>query len=734
VPERVAGYDTEVRELLRALLDDDSFPRAGRLLAAGPVLLTPAADRILDELAVDASAPYRPAAIDQLRAFLQRCGRDGLPAVFPAGHAEIDPTMVAVIRSDMDAGNAAEEAYARTGDPTALHAASEAWLRVVRAPALRAAYPGLRAALDNDAGATLLNRYLELGDPDDLVTAIQLFNSAVALTPRRSTNWARRHGNLAWAMREAYQRTDNPETLDAAIDVAREAARATDSTPGPASGAALLPLAQLLRDRHRRTGDPGDLIAAIEVAERACALADSGPARATLGDLLMQRFEDGGGDDDLPRAVALLSGAAEATPVGDPQRPRRLVDLSIGLLARHRVSGEPADVTEAVRLCAEAVDAIPPTSPDRPACLAQWANALYLRYEATGQFDDLETAATAVTAAIDTAADTDAAVPGWRVHLGTLYQTRWARSDDVRDLDRAIELFQSVVDGPAQSADRYAALNNLGNALRGRGRLRADLDDLDRAVDRLREALALTRQGTTRHSTTGTNLALALRDRYLVAGRPDGAVARRADLNEALDLLGRCVAAGAQDEPDHPRRLFALARTARDRADSLAGRQDPTADADRTLAVTSYYRGGRHGVLADPESTLMATLEWGHWATTRRAWPEAADAYGTAVAALTTLLRRQLVRGHQEEWLRTAGALAAPAAYATAAAGRAVDAVVAIERTRAVILSEVLDRHRADLDMLAAASPRLAERYVAATVRLASGQAAASPWWPLTES
>lgn len=279
------------------------------------------------------SAPHRPSAIDQLRAFLHRCGRDGLPGVFPAGRDEIDPRMVDLIRADMEAGNAAEQAYGRTHEPVDLHAAGEGWLRVVRAPALRGAYPGLRAALDHDAAATLLIRYLELGDLDDLASAIELFDAAAAFTPPRSTGWAHRHADLAWAMRAAYRHTDNPETLDAAIDVARAAARVADATPGPAAGAALLPFAQLLRDRHRRTGDPDDLNVAIDVAERACALADSGPARGTLGDLLLRRFEDGGGGD-LHRAVGLLAGAAEATPVGDPQRPRRLVDLSIGLLAR----------------------------------------------------------------------------------------------------------------------------------------------------------------------------------------------------------------------------------------------------------------------------------------------------------------------------------------------------------------------------------------------------------------
>ena len=133
--------------------------------------------------------------------------------------------------------------------------------------------------------------------------------------------------------------------------------------------------------------------------------------------------------------------------------------------------------------------------------------------------------------------------------------------------------------------------------------------------------------------------------------------------------------------------------------------------------MAAYYRACDNGVLTDPESTLLATTQWGAWATTRRSWPEAADAYGHAVAALTALLERQLVRGHREEWLRVANGLAGPATYATAAAGRPVEALVAAERTRALLLSEALGRSRAHIARVSQFSGAVAGPWVAGTRR-----------------
>ena len=95
-----------------------------------------------------------------------------------------------------------------------------------------------------------------------------------------------------------------------------------------------------------------------------------------------------------------------------------------------------------------------------------------------------------------------------------------------------------------------------------------------------------------------------------------------------------------------------------------------------------------------------AARNWGRWASARRSWTEAAEAYHAAMDLTDRLFRTQLFRSHKEAWLREAKALPAHAAYALARSGDASGAVQALERGRALLLSESLQRDRANLDHL----------------------------------
>lgn len=692
----------ELREAVCELLEHDSFPRAGRALRERPALLSEAADRVFDALAADARR-CPAAAVEQLQRFVRRCRRSGLDAVFPSGRPEIDPQMVTIVAADMAEANRSEAVFDRSGDSMALSRAAAAWRRIVGEPRLTSAYPGLRAALLTNAGGVLLRRYWTLGEPADLDDALRLLAEAEELTPASSPARAHRLANLALAFRELHLRTGDAGALHRAVDVLRAAA----GTPLARSGAAadvLTNLALTLRDRFVLAGDPDDLNEAIEHAERACRDATSVGPQVMLGDLLGLRHRTTGEPADLDRSAALLTDAVARTEAGSPERPRRLVDLSVALLDRHALRGDPADLVAAVRSCDEAVATMPTASPDRPACLAQRANALYRRYESAGRLDDLDQAVATLEQAIETAQPGEVAVAGWRVNLGAVLQRRVGRTADPADLDRAIELFETAVREGGIAEDRFAAVTNLGNASRDRARRTGSTADIDRAVEMLRTALTMTPEGSRQHASTLTNLGAALRDRFTITGS-------RADLDEALARLARAVEQTEAGDVDEPRRLFALAQAADDR--TMLG-----SDEHVLLGIDAYRRGCAVGVVTDPESTLRAALDWAGWATTRRAWAEAASAYAAAIDAATALVARQIVREHQESWLRAAGGLPSAAAYAAVAADAPADAVVALERGRAAILAETLGRDRTDLDGLRQAAPSLAARYTAVIGRM----------------
>ena len=700
-----------LRALLEALLEDDSFPRAGATLAANPTLLTVDADNVMTDLLAREEAREeqcgdgdRATMIRQFRAFAARCRDTGLAAVFPSGHPVIDPAVVACVSADMAAADDAERDYDRTSDIGMLTAAAAAWRRVMAHPSLASAYPALRAALLNNGGGVLLRLYWAVGRPDDLDTALDELRTAVALTPPRSPLIAGRLGNLGLARREAYRNTGDLLVLDQAIDALDRAARAA-ATP-----TTLANLALVLSDRYLATGDPGDLTRAIECAERACLDIEPGDPHVMLGDLLRMRYEAKGQRADLTRAVALLRAGLDATPAGDPERHRRLVDLGVALLDQHDATGDPRDLATVLRLFDEAAQVVPATSPDRASCLVHQAIARYRRYQSAGSLDDLDRAVGWLDEAVQATGADNADAAAWAVNLAAVLHERARRTGASQDRDRAISLLEAVcAPGPPASPYRCAAMNDLGNALRDRHHVTGTRSDLDGAVRVLRAALGTAPAGSALSATLRANLGAAERDKY-------AADQSQTDLDEAIGHLAAAVKMSSTGDPDRARRLFGLALATRDRYE-LRRRE-----ADLDAAVEAYQNGCRVGLTADPLSVLAASQEWGAWAVDRQSWPEAATAFSAATEAMLAAVRAQVTREHKENWLRDTEGLPGRAAYAAAMARQLPAAVAAAEAGRAAILAEALHGGELDLLRLAGDRPDLAGRYTRAVSRLQSVQ------------
>jgi hypothetical protein len=695
------------------LLAVDSFPRTGALLRADDRLLSGSSRELIDHLVEDARRGeilVTAELVAQYRSFLGRCAPDTLDAVFPAGSNLVDPQVVGVIEDDLDRARAAEAAYRGGGDVDDLYAAVDAWERVLAAPVLVEAYPDLRAALLNDAAGTMLRRFWHRGERTDLDRAAELCGAALDLTPQYSARRVTRLGNLAMVGREVHVRSGDPASLEGAELLLREAVALVDRSRGALPGTEVLTnLALVLRDRYLISGDAHVLEDAVGFAERACTSSDAAGPPIMFGDLLSLRYLVTGIVDDLDRAVALLDGALAQLPDGEPERPRAMVDLAVARSERHVVLGDPADLDTAVRLIEDARALLPATAPDLPSADAQLAVMLYRRFESAGRLDDLDRAADLLTDALAQAPGDEAATPTWQANLAAVLIQRSRRTGSPDDLDRAIDIFVELIAEAATSTDRYAMLNNLGNALRDRAGRVPGRTDLDRAVVLLREAVTLCADGTTRLAATLANLAVALHDRFRLSSEP-------ADLQEAAELTDRALRIEGGDA-DQARRWFARALVAQTAADIGADRA-PEA------AVQAYREGCRIRLITDPESTLIAAQDWGGWASARRDWAGASEAYPFALDAAAVLVTTQVVRDHKESWLRIIPSLADRAAWAAHAVGRPADAVVALERTRAALLSEALQRDRLDLARLGRERPELRDRYrrAIASLRRAGGR------------
>ncbi|MFE2264923.1 CHAT domain-containing tetratricopeptide repeat protein [Streptomyces griseosporeus] len=651
------------------------------------------------------------------------------------------------------------------------------------------------------AGTVLLGEYWKSDEPDALLRALNLLESAArsvdASSPRRGSILALL-GNALWSY---HVRVHDPAVREQAIGAHRQAI-ALLPPESPTRIAALAALAEELYLRHLETDEPGDLNEAIELVEQAArSVPSDAPQRPVYlrqsGDYRLARHASGGESANLVAALEALRAAERLTPPGSPDRLKVLVSLSSALAARYEETGDPADLgqaidcdREALRLtpdrsaarvavlqslgnnfqsrnartgrpedldqaiayARQALALVPATAPVRAELLLQLGLALNLRHDLRQEADDLTKSIALVREAVELCP------PGSDYRHVTLnalsgvLRDRYFRTGDLSDLAESIDLSRAAVDEAPPGSPRWGHLINLGIALRQRYARSRELSDLDEAIAQWREAY----DGISRSRTAGlrtirlsvlVGLSVALLDRY--EHTRDGRHLQQATelAREAWDLstsstgvdvnIANLLASALLDGFWRDRDLRALheAETVLRQAlavdgSSVHGRMFLPSNLARVLSTrwaaegtggdTAVLDEGRAlfrravtaGLVLNPELARVDSRAWGGWAALRGSWSEAAEAYGHGLRAMEQLFRAQLTRTTKELRLRDAQGLAVDAAYALARSGDTAEAAVALERGRALLLSEALERSRARLEELAAAGHgELVERF-----------------------
>ncbi len=120
--------------------------------------------------------------------------------------------------------------------------------------------------------------------------------------------------------------------------------------------------------------------------------------------------------------------------------------------------------------------------------------------------------------------------------------------DDPAALDRSIELLAASVNGTTDPADRHGVLSNLAAALQTRFERRGASQDLDKAIEYLREAIGLRGDDDPQQAPTLSNLGNMLRLR----------MSDSADIDEAVVVGRRAVDLTPVGDPDRGKYLHNL--------------------------------------------------------------------------------------------------------------------------------------------------------------------------------
>jgi hypothetical protein len=313
-------------------------------------------------------------------------------------------------------------------------------------------------------------------------------------------------------------------------------------------------------------------------------------------------------------------------------------------------------------------------------------------------------------AALEALSMTAPGAPHWAenaTNYGAALIDLYRLDDDPAHIDQGVAALEEGIGRlPNTAPDLPAGLTTLAALLGERAETRAaQPDDGARALALSIRALEATPNGSTRRGLRLSNLATMLMTQYSTTGQ-------RSLLDSAIETYEQAVEESRASGPELPRVLGNLGAAYCERSLAAGDRDDLTRGVDQMRRCCTL------GVDVDVESALRVSLTWGEWAIARQSWPEATEALEYGMSAAENAFRAQLVRADKESWIAVARNLPALAAYAAAAYGNNSVAASAIERGRAMLLSEALELGRADLTALTASGRgELVQRYRSAAER-----------------
>jgi tetratricopeptide (TPR) repeat protein len=430
----------------------------------------------------------------------------------------------------------------------------------------------------------LRNRFMALGDVEDLANAVTHLREAVLLCSPENASRAGILSNLGSILSNCFDKLGRKEDLEDAITCLRKSLLLC---PAGHRAITVTHLAQAIHTRYHQFGVIDDLSEAIMYAHEALALRPPGDSDrpfslnnlalylctrfeqfSTMEDLelaikyqresvdlclpvdphrprylnnlalcMYTRFSQRGGIDDIVEAIEYSREALALQPLRDFSRPFSLNNLALYLSARFQQSGKMEDLKEAIDYNHKALDACPPGDTRRGSVLNNLAQIINTRFQQLGSIADLDEAIKYSREALLISPPGNSSHLESVNNLGIFLSTRFKQSGKVEDLENAIDYYRNVVDAyPSRVPKRGLALGNLAGVIHTRYEKFGGTTDLDEAIKYNGEALLLLPSGHPKRYACLSSLAAVLLDRYQRDGQAEDMAHVSAYMREGLDL------------------------------------------------------------------------------------------------------------------------------------------------------------------------------------------------------
>ncbi|WP_069472616.1 CHAT domain-containing protein [Candidatus Marithrix sp. Canyon 246] len=455
-------------------------------------------------------------------------------------------------------------------------------------------------------------------------------------------------------------------------------------------------------NRYKVIGNLADLDKYISLKQKALELTpetDLPKILQNLADGFRDHYSNSKKLADLEKIICYCKQAVKHTPKDSPELSRRFNNLAVGFKEYYSHSHDPEGLENCILSWQNAVEQASNNSSELPNMLNNLANRLNERYHRYGKREDLENCISYLEKAVKLASDNHLSELQLSLHNNLATFKDRNNSNHKEYLEKSISNLQSLVKHtPNDSPDLPNRLNNLALAFKDSYNHSRDQKDLEESILYLQNAETLTPENSRERPSLLNNLANGLRDYYKISGN-------LVDLEESIAYSQQAIKLIPDNSSYLPSLLNTLANGLRKRYDTSGKR------ADLEQGKQAYETAAQKGLEIALEAGLTSAKNWLQWAFERKSWQEVTEAYSYAYKSGTRLVQTQLLRQHQESWLKDIQGLAAKAAYAYAKTEQFELAAVTLERGLAQLLSETLARERADLENLKSQRQDLYQAY-----------------------
>lgn len=596
----------------------------------------------------------------------------------------------------------------------------------------------------------------------DMDAAAEVLREAVVSIPREHSGRTELLNLLIITLEALFHVHDRTDVLEECVSAARDVMTNLPSED-PVRAERLDQLCALLQSLFEHAGEPGRLREAVRCGREAVdSTPRDHPRRAgrltNLGGALAKLHGETGGADshggtgtggagspptsgsestDLLRAaVACEREAVELTPVGEPERPQYLNNLSTALQRLFARTAHMADLEKAVEAGRESVALAAPDDSLRPMYLTNLGGAVRTLYLRVSRMELLEEAVQAERDATALIPPTHPRRAMYLNNLASTLQIFWMRTEQPPLLDEAIEAQREAVQTtPGSHPARAGRLIGLVSLLRMHYERTERMEVLREAVALAREALALVPRDHPDAGTHLNSLAIVLligAENAVTSVTVEDAARFENPIRGTISQLLSSVPFLGSDVVDE------AVRTARDAVRLTSHDRPERAEFLINLGQaleTQAKQGGHPGLLDEAlrcyheagnsrtATTFLRISGYRRYARVAGAMPGPAPsglrAMEDAIQLVETFAPRSLVRPDRQHQLSQLNELPGEAAAAALHAGRTVRAVELLEQTRGILTSDILAQRSAEQTRLRAHAPELAERLDRLRIRLA---------------